>query len=177
MKTAAAPDTAWEARLRWGSRGLTAEILDGRGRTSLALGDRPEDDVTVGSTARTRLEWQPDGLVVIFSAGVEGEVSARGDHPRTFSELLARGAVTETAEGFRLLLRTGEALTLRIGTLIAEVRPARGRFPRLPIDARALVFIALALAAVGIILASVMAPPQLPVHWLRTAPAPAAPRP
>jgi len=176
VKTEAAPGSAWEARLRWGSRRLTAEVLDGRGRTTLSLGDGPDDDVTVGSPARTRFEWRPDGLAVLFSAGVEGELSAHGDHARTFSELLQRGSIAERPEGFELLLRPGDVLTIRIGTLIAEVRQARGRFPRLPIDARALIFVALALLAVGTILASVMAPPELPVRWLRRQPPPAQQR-
>lgn len=168
MKTVAAPDSAWEARLRWGSRRLTAEVLDGRGRTTLALGDGPEDDVAIGSTAKTRLTWTPQGLEVRFSAGVEGELSSRGDNARTFSELVASGRITEGPEGFLLTLAPGDSLTLRIGTLIAEIRQARGRFPRLPLDARALVFIALALMAVGLMLASVMAPPELPrLYWMR----------
>ncbi|MDX2013940.1 MAG: hypothetical protein SFW67_27330 [Myxococcaceae bacterium] len=168
MKTVVAPDSAWEARLRWGSRRLTAEVLDGRGRTTLKLGDGPGDDIAIGSSARLELTWVPTGLEVRFSAGVEGEVSTRGDAARTFSELVRTGRVKESAEGFVLTLDAAEVLTVRIGTLIAEVRRARGRFPRLPIDATALVFIALALLGVGIVLASVMAPPEGPrLHWLK----------
>ncbi|MCU0699417.1 MAG: hypothetical protein MUC96_23170 [Myxococcaceae bacterium] len=168
MKTVVAPDSAWEARLRWGSRRLTAEVLDGRGRTTLKLGDGPDDDIAIGSSARLELTWVPTGLEVRFSAGVEGEVSMRGDAARTFSELVRTGRVKEAADGFMLTLDAAEVLTVRIGTLIAEVRRARGRFPRLPIDATALVFIALALLGVGIVLASVMAPPEGPrLHWLK----------
>lgn len=177
MKTDVAPASAWEARLRWGSRRLTAELLDGRGRTTLTLGDGPEDDVAIGSAARATFTWVPDGLEVRFTPGVEGEVSTHGDRARTFSELLQRGEVTETGSGFVLKLRPDDVLTLRIGTLIGEVRQARGRFPRLPIDARALVFIALALVAIGIMFASIMAPPELPVRWLRRQPVPVQPRP
>lgn len=168
MKTAAAPDSAWETRLRWGSRRLTAEILDGRGRTRLALGDAPEDDIAIGSTARLELTWAPEGLEVAFTAGVEGELSRYGDRARTFSELASTGRLTEQGQRFRLRLEPGDALTLRIGTLIVEIRQARGRFSRLPLDGRALVFIALALMAVGLMLASVMAPPELPrLYWLK----------
>jgi hypothetical protein len=168
MKTVAAPDSAWETRLRWGSRRLTAEVLDGRGRTTLALGDGPDDDIAIGSSARLTLTWKPTGLEVRFSAGVEGEVSSQGDAARTFSELVRTGRVKEVGDGFLLELTEGDVLTLRIGTLIAEVRRARGRFPRLPIDATALVFILLALLGVGIVLASVMAPPEGPrLHWIK----------
>lgn len=167
MKTVAAPDSAWEARLRWGSRRLNAEVLDGRGRTTLRLGDGPEDDVAIGSAAKAQLTWTPTGLEVRFSTGVEGEVSFHGDGAKTFSELVASGRVKESPDGFVLTLATGEVLTMRIGTLIGEVRQARGRFPRLPLDAQALVFIALAVIAVGIMLASVMAPPELPrLYWI-----------
>jgi hypothetical protein len=166
MKTVAAPGSGWEVRLRWGSRRLNAEVLDGRGRTTLRLGDGPEDDVAIGSSARVVFDWRPDGLGVHVTPGVEGELSVRGDHPRTFSELSAAGRLDEVGGGFRLALAEGDELTLRIGTLIVEVRRARGRYPRLPIDARALVFIALALMAVGIMLASVMQPPELPrLYW------------
>jgi hypothetical protein len=168
MKTVAAPDSAWEARLRWGSRRLTAEVLDGRGRTTLKLGDQPGDDIAIGSSARLELAWRESGLEVRFSPGVEGEVSTRGDAGKTFSELVQSGRVKESSEGFVLVLEESEALTVRIGTLIAEVRRARGRFPRLPLDTTALVFIALALIGVGIVLASVMAPPEAPkLHWLK----------
>ena len=101
-----------------------------------------------------------------FSTGVEGEVSFHGDGAKTFSELVVSGRVKESSEGFLLTLAPGEVLTMRIGTLIGEIRQARGRFPRLPLDAQALVFIALAVIAVGIMLASVMAPPELPrMYW------------
>lgn len=168
MRTVAAPDSTWETRLRWGSRRLTAELLDGRGRTRLTLGDGPADDVAIGSSARVELTWLPQGLDVGFTAGVEGELSRYGDRARTFSELAATQRLTESGQRFHLRLEPGDALTLRIGTLIVEIRQARGRFRRLPLDARALVFVALALMAVGIMLASLMAPPELPrLYWLK----------
>jgi hypothetical protein len=168
VKTLAAPDSAWEARVRWGSRRLTAEVLDGRGRTTLRLGDAPGDDIAIGSSARLELTWLPNGLEVRFSAGVEGDVSPHGGAGRTFSELLTAGRVQEAGDGFLLHLDAGETLTVRIGTLIAEVRRARGRFRRLPLDASSLVFILLALLGVGIVLASVLAPAEGPtLHWLR----------
>lgn len=162
MKTDAAPSAIWEARLRWGSRKLSAEVLDGRGRTSLKLGDRPGDDIAIGSSAHAELTWQLAGLEVRFSAGVEGELDGK-----TFSELVTAGRVVEADGQFRLVLRSGERLALRIGTLIAEVRQAQSRFSRLPFDARALVFVALALLAVSLIVASVMAPPELPRAYRR----------
>lgn len=168
MKTGAAPDSAWEVRLRWGSRRLNAEILDGRGRTSLKLGDSPGDDIAVGSAARTELSWAEGTLSLQFSAGVEGELDRRTGLSRTFSELVQTGRIVERAGVFHLALEPGDVVTLRIGTLIAEIRGARGRFPRLPLDGRALVFIALALMAIGIMLASVMAPPEMPrLYWMK----------
>lgn len=171
MKTLAAPDSAWEARLRWGSRRLTAEVLDGRGRTTLKLGDGPEDDVAIGSTARAVLTWTPDGLELRFTPGVEGELSSHGDRAKTFSELVQEGRVKESPEGFALVLKSDDAATLRIGTLIAEIQKARGRFPRLPIDGRALVFLALAVIAIGLMVASIMAPAEQPKpEWIRQPP-------
>lgn len=168
MNTGAAPDSAWEARLRWGSRRLTAEVLDGRGRTTLKLGDGPGDDVAIGSSARATLTWTPAGLELLFTPGVEGELSSHGDAARTLSELVQRGRVTEGSEGFRVTLAPGEAATLRIGTLIVELRKARGRFQRLPLDPRALVFLLLALVAVGLMVASILAPAE-PVRpeWIK----------
>jgi hypothetical protein len=180
MKTLAAPDSAWEARLRWGSRRLTAEVLDGRGRTTLKLGDGPEDDVAIGSTARAVLTWTPNGLELRFTPGVEGELSSRGDRAKTFSELVQEGRVKESPEGFSLVLKPDDAATLRIGTLIAEIQKARGRFPRLPIDGRALVFLVLAVIAIGLMVASIMAPAEQPkAEWLHKAPVkqPARPPP
>jgi hypothetical protein len=168
MRTLAAPDSAWEARLRWGSRRLTAEVLDGRGRTTLKLGDGPQDDVTIGSTARAVLTWTPDGLELNFTPGVEGELSSPGAQAKTFSELVREGRVNESPDGFSLVLKSDDAATLRIGTLIAEIQKARGRFPRLPIDGRSLVFLLLALIAIGFMVASVMAPAERPrPAWLR----------
>lgn len=157
MKTSTAPASVWEARLRWGSRKLSAEVLDGRGRTALALGDGPTDDIAIGFDARATLTWTADGLEVWLSTGVEGELEGK-----TISELVAAGRVTERDGGFAISLRGDDELLLRIGTLIVEVRAARGRFPRLPFDARALAFVALALLAVGLIVASVMSPPEMP---------------
>ena len=178
MKTVAAPDSAWEARLRWGSRRLTAEVLDGRGRTTLKLGDGPQDDVAIGSTARAELTWTPDGLELRFTPGVEGELSSHGDRAKTFSELVQEGRVKESPEGFTLVLKPDDAATLRIGTLIAEIQKARGRFPRLPIDGRALVFLLLAMIAIGLMVASVMAPAEQPKpEWLRKPTPREAPKP
>lgn len=171
--------------MRWGSRRLTAEVLDGRGRTTLKMGDGPEDDVAIGSTARAVLTWTPEGLELRFTPGVEGELSSHGDRAKTFSELLQEGRVKESPEGFTLVLKPDDAATLRIGTLIAEIQKARGRFPRLPIDGRALVFLLLAMIAIGLMVASVMAPAEQPrPEWLRKPtpkepprPRPEAPRP
>ena len=48
MKTTSAPASAWEIRMNWGDRALEAEIVDGRGRKTLSLGDGPEELLRVG---------------------------------------------------------------------------------------------------------------------------------
>ncbi len=158
MKTATAPDSSWEARLRWGNRRLSAELLDGRGKTRLSLGDGPDDDVAIGSTARVTLFWVQRGLTVTFTPGVLGTLKERGDTPRSLSELIERGRARECTEGFTLTLEGSDELTLTVGRLVVDVRQAKGRFPRLPIDARAVALLVLAVLAVGLLIAPFVTP-------------------
>lgn len=168
MKTEAAPQSVWAVRVRWGNRRLAAELLDGRGRHELSLGDSPDDDVTVGAPVRVRFTWSEQGLGVRFSAGVTGTVSLRGDHPVSLSSLVERGVVREEKQEWTLSMAGDDALVLRIGTLSVDVRRARSRFVRLPLDARALLMIVLALIAVAVVVASVLAPAEGPkLHWLK----------
>jgi hypothetical protein len=158
MKTATAPDSSWEARLRWGTRRLSAELLDGRGKTRLTLGDGPDDDVAIGSTAHVTLAWVQRGLTVTFTPGVSGTLRERGDTPRSLGELIEKGRARESAGAFELTLEGTDELTLTVGRLVVDIRQARGRFPRLPIDLRAVAFIVLAVLAVGLLIAPFVAP-------------------
>jgi hypothetical protein len=168
MKTNAAPAGAWEVRVRWGNRALSAEVLDPRGRTELSLGDQPEDDIATGHPARLRFAWKEGRLELRFSAGVLGSAALRGDAATTLSALASRGAITEGAEGFTLVLSAGDTAELTVGRLKVDVREAKGRFPRLPIDTKALVVVVLALAALAVILGSVAMPSEGPkLHWIQ----------
>lgn len=168
METSAAPDSSWEVRVRWGNRRLEASVLDGRGRRVLSLGDEKDDDVPLGHPARVRFEWSEGALRVRFTAGVKGTLRQRGDAPASLSDLVQRGVVKEDGAEWVLLLGGTDELALSVGTLRVEARRGRGRFQRLPFDARVLVMIALAVLAVGVIIASVSRPPEMPkLHWLK----------
>lgn len=168
METSAAPDTAWEVRVRWGNRRLEASVLDGRGQRTLSLGDEKGDDVPLGHPARVRFEWTEAGLQVRFTAGVKGTLRQRGDAPASLSDLVQRGVVKEDGASWLLTLAGTDELVLSVGTLRIDARRGRGRFQRLPFDARVLVLVALALLAFGLVLASVARPPEMPkLHWLK----------
>jgi hypothetical protein len=161
-----APGTTWEVRLRWGSRRLAAELL-GVERTTLKLGNQPDDDVDTGSAARLQFRLTGRGLEVEFSTGVAGTASVRGDVATPLGQLVQRGeAVEARPETWRLLLHDGDEAKLVVGGLVVDVRRARGRIRRLGFDLRVLVLIALALLGVGVVVTSVAAPtppPRLPV--------------
>jgi hypothetical protein len=165
VKPRAAPASAWEVRVRWGTRRLTAEVLDGRGRTTLRLGDGPGFDIALGAASTVYLEWQLTSLEVELSPGVAGEIRTT-QGVRTLSEAAKAGALRDVNGGFRLSLQANDVLMLRIGALTVEIRQARGRFVRLPLDARALILIALALGAVSLLVASMLAPGSLPRQYL-----------
>jgi hypothetical protein len=168
METAAAPDTTWEVRVRWGDRRLEAVVLDGRGRRSLSLGDGEADDIQLGHSAQVRCEWDEGALRVRFSSGVTGTARLRGDGPASLTDLVHRGVVREDDAGWEVRLAESDELELLAGRLRIEVRRGRGRFQRLPFDARVLALIVLAALAVGVILASVSRPPELPkLRWLK----------
>ncbi|GMU62461.1 MAG: hypothetical protein AMXMBFR34_42240 [Myxococcaceae bacterium] len=168
METLPAPDTTWEVRVRWGNRRLEASVLDGRGRRTLALGDQKHDDVQLGHPGHVRFEWTEAGLVVRFTAGVMGTLRQRGDAPVSLSDLVRKGVVKEDGTSWVLRLQGTDALALTVGTLSIETRRGRGRFVRLPFDARVLVLVVLAVLAVALVIASVSQPPELPkLQWLK----------
>ena len=137
MKTTSAPANAWEIRMNWGDRALEAEVVDGRGRKSLSLGERKEDDFVIGGGAQLQFVWTETGLEVSFSTGVGGTASLKGDAPVSLGQLVERGVVKEkeNANAFNLTLSGGDALTLQVAGQVIEVRQARGRIARLQIDA------------------------------------------
>jgi hypothetical protein len=168
VETSAAPDTAWKVRARWGNRRLEAAVLDGHGQRRLSLGDEKEDSVPLGYPARVRFEWTEAGLQVRFTAGVKGTLRRRGDAPASPSDVGQRGVVKEDGASWLLTLAGADDLVLPVGTLRVGARRGRGRFQRLPFDARVLVMIALAVLAVWVVIASVAKPPELrKLHGLK----------
>ncbi|MFT3714205.1 MAG: hypothetical protein QM817_41610 [Archangium sp.] len=149
METAVAPANAWEVRMRWGDRSLEAEVVDGRGRKSLSLGEREEDDFVIGNGARLSFTWVANGLEVKFSTGVAGTGSLKGAEPLSLGQLIEKGAVKEGPDGFSLLLTAGDSLALEVGGQHIEVKQARGRIARLRIDSLALVALIAGLGLLG----------------------------
>jgi hypothetical protein len=149
MKTAAAPASAWEVRMRWGDRSLEAEVVDGRGRKTLSLGEREEDDFVIGNGARLLFTWAERGLEVKFSTGVAGTGSLKGEAPVSLGQLIERGAVKEGPDGFTVTLAAGDSLALEVGGQHIDVRQTRGRVARLRVDALALVALIAGLGLLG----------------------------
>ena len=103
-------------------------------------------------------DWDPARAVANLAAyeGLAGDA------------LLDQGVVKEDGAAWVLLLDGDDALRLAVGTLTIDARRGRGRFARLPFDARVLVLLGLAPLAVALIVASVSRPPEMPkLHWLR----------
>jgi hypothetical protein len=149
MKTAAAPANAWEVRMRWGDRSLEAEVVDGRGRKTLSLGEREDDDFVIGNGARLHFTWQEGGLLVRFSTGVAGTGSLKGAAPVRLGQLIEHGVVKEGAEGFTVTLTGGDSLALEVGGQHIEVRQAKGRIARLRVDVLAMIALVTGLGLLG----------------------------
>ncbi|MBL8955003.1 MAG: hypothetical protein JNK82_29780 [Myxococcaceae bacterium] len=148
--------TTWVVQVRWGDRRLHAEALDAEGRTSLVLGRGEGADVELGTDATAKLQWTPLGLKVQLSSGFRGQASLKGDSPVALNGLVTRGKAKETAEGLELFLESGDSVVLYAGQLKVEVRPAFLPVRRLPIDVRVLGVLALAIAAVALVIFSVV---------------------
>jgi hypothetical protein len=131
--------------MRWGDRALEAEVIDGRARTTLSLGDAETDDFVIAQGARLHFTWRDDGLEVRFSTGVAGTGALKGDAPVALGQLVERGVVKEGPEGFTLKLGAGDALALQVAGQTIEVREARGRIARLRVDVFATLGLVLAL--------------------------------
>jgi hypothetical protein len=120
--------------MRWGDRSLEAEVLDGKSRTALALGDTPEDDFVIGSGAAVRIQWFESKLEVRFSLGIGGTASLKGDAPTPLGQLLERGLMKEGPEGFTVTLMAGDSLALKVGAQTIDIKQVRGRISRVRID-------------------------------------------
>lgn len=131
--------------MRWGDRSLEAEVVDGRGRKTLALGDAETDDFVIGGGARLAFTWTEGGLDVDFSTGVAGTAKL-GDQPAApLGVLVERGVVKESAGRYRVSLSGNDALELQVSGQTIDVNRARGRVARLGLDPWATLALVLAL--------------------------------
>ena len=146
--------------MNWGDRALEAEVVDGRGRKTLSLGERAEDDFVIGGGARLHFAWSEAGLEVSFSTGVGGTASLKGDAPVPLGQLVERGVVKEAADTFSVSLSGNDALTLQVSGQVIEVRQARGRIARLRIDLWATGALIMGLFLLALWLASTILPMQ-----------------
>ncbi len=134
MKTASAPANAWEVRMRWGDRALEAEVIDGRGKKVISLGEEPEDTFVIAHGAHMKFTWTPAGLDVEFSLGITGTLSVQGDAPVPLSALVTRGDIQERGDSYVFSVKPGDALEFHVAGQTVEVRQAKGRISRLELD-------------------------------------------
>ena len=152
--------------MNWGDRALEAEVVDGRGRKTLSLGERAEDDFVIGGGARLGFVWTETGLDVNFSTGVSGTGSIKGDSPVALGQLVERGVVKEAADSFSVSLSGNDALTLQVSGQVIEVKRARGRIARLRLD----LWATAALIGALLLLAAWIASTILPMEGLNLIP-------
>ncbi len=152
--------------MNWGDRALEAEVVDGRGRKKLSLGEGPEDDFVIGGGAHLGFTWTEEGLDVNFSTGVSGTGSLKGDSPVALGQLVERGVVKEAADLFSVSLSGNDALTLQVSGQVIEVRRARGRIARLRLD----LWATAALISVLVLLALWIGSTILPMQGLNLIP-------
>ena len=143
--------------MRWGDRSLEAEVVDGRGRKSLSLGEREEDDFVIGNGARVSFGWLETGLEVKFSTGVSGTGSLKGDAPVALGQLVERGLVKEVGDSYTLTLTAGDSLRLQVGAQSIDVKQAKGRILRLRMDLISMLALVTGLALLGLWIASTIA--------------------
>ena len=146
--------------MNWGDRALEAEVVDGRGRKTLSLGERAEDDFVIGGGARLHFAWSEGGLKVSFSTGVGGTASLNGDAPVPLGQLVDRGAVKEAGGTYDVTLSGTDSLLLQVSGQVIEVRKARGRIARLRIDLWATAALVMSLFLLALWLASTILPMQ-----------------
>ena len=146
--------------MNWGDRALEAEVVDGRGRKTLSLGERAEDDFVIGGGARLHFTWSEAGLDVRFSTGVGGTASIKGDAPVPLGQLIEIGDVKEADGAYQVTLRGADSLLLQVSGQVIEVRQARGRIARLRIDLWATGALIMGLFLLALWLASTILPMQ-----------------
>ena len=146
--------------MNWGDRALEAEVVDGRGRKTLSLGERAEDDFVIGGGARLHFTWSEAGLEVRFSTGVGGTASIKGDAPVPLGQLIEIGDVKEADGAYQVTLRGADSLLLQVSGQVIEVRQARGRIARLRIDLWATGALIMGLFLLALWLASTILPMQ-----------------
>lgn len=144
--------------MNWGDRALEAEVVDGRGRKTLSLGEREEDDFVIGGGARLHFTWTDAGLDVTFSTGVGGTASLKGDAPVPLGQLVERGLVKENASTYSVTLTGTDALVLQVSGQSIEVRQARGRIARLRMDVWAMMALITGLVLLAVWIASTILP-------------------
>ncbi len=120
--------------MRWGDRALEAEVVDGRGKKVVSLGEQPEDTFVIAQGARMRFTWTETGLDVEFSLGIAGTVSTKGDAPVPLGVLVERGVITERGDVYVFSAKPGDALEFHVAGQVIEVRQAKGRIARLELD-------------------------------------------
>ena len=144
--------------MNWGDRALEAEVVDGRGRKTLSLGDRAEDDFVIGSGAQLRFAWTEAGLDVRFSTGVGGTAALKGAASVPLGQLVQRGVVKESAGTFSVTLSGTDALMLEVSGQEIEVKQARGRIARLRMDVWAIAALITGLLLLGLWIGTTILP-------------------
>lgn len=160
LQSVAASGNVWEVRMTWGDRNLEAEVIDGRRRKQLSLGDLDSDDFVIVAGSRMRFTWMPSGLQVQFSSGVSGTARLGGNEPVSLGELVERGLAQESGALFSIFLKSGDSLHLQVGGPTLEVRQAKGRVALLGADTMALAAMIAGFVLIALWLAATILPMQ-----------------
>lgn len=141
MKTTTAPANAWEVRMRWGDRALEAEVIDGRGKKFVSLGEKPEDTFVIAHGANMKFTWSDSGLDVEFSLGITGTVSLQGAAPTSVGQLIERGVIKEVNGVYVFSVKPGDAMEFHVAGQTIQVQQTKGRIARLELDLTATLFL------------------------------------
>lgn len=132
--------------MRWGDRALEAEVVDGRRKKFVSLGEQPEDTFVIAHGARMKFTWTPSGLDVEFSLGITGTLSMQGDAPVPLSALVTRGDIKERGDVYVFSVKPGDALEFHVAGQTLEVQQTRGRVALLEFDLMATLALVAALS-------------------------------
>lgn len=124
--------------MAWGDRSLEAEVIDGKNRKGLQLGERDEDDFVIAHGARLELTWLSGTLQVRFSTGVAGTAVLGGAPAVPLGQLIQDGKISEKEGLYSLTLGDGDSLSLQVGGPRIDIRQMRARVTRLSPDTMAL---------------------------------------